>query len=147
MFYNKNKMEELYPKLYLYKRIVQAKLFIDTHYSEKLDLDIIANKACFSKFYFIKLFKSIYKVTPYQYLIKVRIDKAKLFLQNKTLVSDVCFSIGFDSISSFTGLFKKYNNLTPYQYLQLFERRQQEIKHIPLKFIPNCFVEKERDKK
>ena len=134
-------MKENYPKIYLYKRIVQAKLFIDDHYSEDIDLDNISDEAYFSKFHFIRLFKNIYGKTPHQYLTRVRIDKAKELLQNETSVTDTCFAVGFGSITSFTGLFKKYTKLPPSEYLQQYKKRKEQIKEIPLQFIPNCFAE------
>ena len=48
-----------YPKVYLYQRIVKAKLFIDAHYSKTIDLDNISDEAYFSKFHFIRTFKKI----------------------------------------------------------------------------------------
>lgn len=130
-----------YPKVYLYKRIVQAKLFIDSHYNDSIDLSNIADEANFSKFHFIRLFKTIYGSTPHQYLIKVRIENAKEFLQKETPVTDTCFAIGFDSVSSFSGLFKRYTKLSPSEYQQQYKKRQQQIKKAPLQFIPNCFAE------
>jgi len=41
-------INEQYPKLYFYRRLVQAKLFIDTHYADKIDLSNIADEAYFS---------------------------------------------------------------------------------------------------
>ena len=134
-------MTENYPKIYLYKRIVQAKLFIDTHFSNDIDLDNIADEACFSKFHFIRLFKTIYGKTPHQYLIKVRIENAKTLLQKEISVAETCFSVGFDSVSSFTGLFKRLTKFSPSLYQQQFEKRQEQIKMFPLQFIPNCFAE------
>ena len=96
-------MKENFPKIYLYKRIVQAKLFIDARFSDHIDLHNIADEACFSKFHFIRLFKTVYGRTPHQYLKQVRIDHAKMFLQNGLSVTEACFSVGFDSVSSFTG--------------------------------------------
>src|SRR5699024_293335 len=92
-----NKMTtEQYPKIYLYRRIVQAKLYIDKFYFEKIDLDNISDEAYFSKFHFIRLFKSIYGKTPHQYLTTVRIEKAQQHLQLNKSVKDVCFLVGFD---------------------------------------------------
>ncbi len=132
---------EKYPKIYLYRRVVQAKLFIDNNLENDINLDAISDEAYFSKFHFIRLFKSIYNKTPHQYLTYVRIEKAKLLLQNDTSVTEVCFAVGFDSASSFTGLFKKYTNLTPSVYQQQFQKRKEQIKAAPLQFIPNCFAE------
>ena len=133
---------ELFPKIYLYRRIVQAKLFIDSNYPDNINLNDIADEAYFSKFHFIRLFKSTYGKTPHQYLTSVRIEKAKLLLQTNIPISDVCFAIGFDSISSFTGLFKKITKMTPSVYQKKELKRKDEIKEQPLKFIPNCFAEK-----
>ncbi|GHN01350.1 hypothetical protein WSM22_28390 [Cytophagales bacterium WSM2-2] len=132
---------EEYPKFYLYKRIVQTKLFIDSHFAEKIELNDIADEAYFSKFHFIRLFKSIYGKTPHQYLTNVRIDKAQEFLQKNHSVTDVCFMVGFDSLSSFTGLFKRVVKVSPSVYQQQFLERQRQIKDVPLGFIPNCFAE------
>ncbi len=134
-------MAKDYPKIYLYKRIVQAKVFIDTQFSDDIDLDNIADEACFSKFHFIRLFKMIYGETPHQYLIKVRVENAKLFLQKDISVTETCFAVGFDSVSSFTGLFKRLTKFSPALYQQQFKERQALIKISPLQFVPNCFAE------
>jgi AraC-like DNA-binding protein len=134
-------MTKLYPKIYLYKRIVQAKLFIDNHFSNDIDLNNIADEAYFSKFHFIRLFKKIYGKTPHQYLIQVRIENAKLLLQTESSVTETCFAVGFDSVSSFTGLFKRLTKFSPALYQEQFKERQAQIKAAPLQFIPNCFAE------
>jgi AraC-like DNA-binding protein len=139
-------MTESYPKIYLYKRIVQAKLFIDNHYAEKIDLDNISDEAYFSKFHFIRLFKNIYGKSPHQYLTYVRVEKAKDLLKTETAIADVCYSVGFESISSFTGLFKRYAHKTPSNYQQQELQRKAEILASPLKFVPNCFVEEKSPK-
>jgi AraC-like DNA-binding protein len=131
-----------YPKVYLYRRIVRAKLFIDDHYADNIDLDNIADEAFFSKFHFIRLFKKTYAKTPHQYLTFVRIEKSKLLLDAGMTVAEVCYAVGFDSISSFTGLFKRSVGMPPSAYQHEREKIRQEIKANPLKFIPNCFAEK-----
>ncbi len=131
-----------YPKVYLYRRIVQGKLFIDTHFSEPINLSSISDEASLSKFHFIRLFKKAYGKTPHQYLIYVRIEKAKKLLGGNTLISDICFSVGFDSVGSFTTLFKKMTGLTPSAYQLRKNTIRQEIALTPLKFIPSCFAEK-----
>lgn len=138
----KSEVTESYPKIYLYKRIVQAKLFIDNHYAEKIDLANICGEAYFSKFHFIRLFKKIYGKSPHQYLTYVRVEKAKDLLKTETSIADVCYSLGFESISSFAGLFKRYADKTPSQYQQRELQRKEEMLASPLKFVPNCFVER-----
>jgi AraC-like DNA-binding protein len=130
----------LYPKLYLYKRIVQAKLFIDHHYAEKIDLAGISDEAYFSKFHFIRLFKNIYGKTPHQYLTKVRMDAAMILLQQAVPVTETCFAVGFESPGSFTGLFRRYTGTTPVLYLLQRQRLQKQMQVKPLQFVPGCFT-------
>lgn len=132
---------ELYPKVYLYRRIVQAKLFIDEHFNEALDLNNIADEAYFSKFHFLRLFRNAYGKTPHQYLTFVRIQKAKELLKNKnTTVSTVCFEVGFESITSFSSLFKRHTAVTPASYQKSQSLLLEESHRRPLKFVPNCFI-------
>ncbi len=134
--------KELYPKIYLYRRIVKAKFFIDEHFAEKIDLDNIADEAYFSKFHFIRLFRDVYQKTPHQYLSLIRIEKAKLLLATELSVSQVCYMVGFESVSTFTGLFKRIAGKTPAAYQLQQHQKIAEMAKMPLKFIPNCFAEK-----
>ncbi len=131
---------EDYSKIYLYRRIVQAKLYIDKHFDEEIDLDNIAGEAYFSKFHFIKLFKSIYQKTPHQYLMIVRLEKAKTLLKEGVIASQVCYAVGFDSIPSFTNLFKSRTGTSPAVYQQQQEKLRLDMVHLPHKYIPNCFI-------
>jgi AraC-like DNA-binding protein len=133
---------DAYPKQYLYRRVVRAKLFIDDNFASSIDLDNIADEACFSKYHFFRLFKSIYGKTPHQYLTSVRIDRAKELLAAGDTVARVCFSVGFDSISSFTGLFRRRVGITPAAFQRQAFALKSEIAERPIKFVPNCFIEK-----
>ena len=132
---------EQYEKIYLYKRIVKAKLFIDDHYADNIDLNNICDQANFSKFHFIRLFKSIYGSTPNNYLIKVRMEKAKILLAKGHSVLETSIMVGFDSPTSFAGMFKKHAGQTPstFQKEQLAQKIAMQLN--PLLFVPNCFAE------
>ena len=136
------KTNNIYPKVYLYRRIVQAKLFIETNCTNNIDLNNIAEEAFFSKFHFIRQFKKIYGKTPHQYLTVVRIEKAMQLLRAGIPVSNVCFSVGFESLSSFSGLFKRIVGSTPSTYLAQQRQIKEQILKTPLKFVPACFAEK-----
>src|SRR5215203_866139 len=97
-----------------YTRIVRSKTYIDDNYSSPLDLNKLADEACFSKFHFLRLFKKTYNKTPYQYLSERRIQKAKEKLRDSdTSLIEVCESVGFESKTSFSLKFKEYTGTTP----------------------------------
>jgi len=135
-------MDELYPKIYLYRRLVQAKLFIDAHYADKIDVSNIADEAYFSKFHFIREFKTIYHKTPHQYLIYVRINKAMELLKDEVPISEVCYSVGFESLSSFSGLFKRVVGISPSLYIDEHQKKKAQMAQSPLAFVPGCFAER-----
>jgi AraC-like DNA-binding protein len=131
---------EDYPRMYLYRRLVQAKLFIDGHCAEKMAIDNIADEAYFSKFHFIRLFKKVYGRTPHQYLTFVRIEKAKELLKTNLTATEVCSDIGFESVGSFTSLFKRMVGITPSVFQQQHYAIQREAREKPFKYVPGCFA-------
>lgn len=131
-----------YPQIYIYRQIVRAKLYMEVHYASPIRLDQIAEEAFFSKFHFIRLFKLLYGLTPHQYLTKVRIEKARLLLEENISVSEVCFLTGFESLASFSLLFKRQTSFSPSAYQQARLLRKSAMEENPLRFIPNCFAER-----
>ena len=107
-----------YPLQHQLDRVIQAKNFMDSASTETMALDDIAASAFLSKFHFIRLFKRCYGRTPHQYLTTTKMAKAKLLLQSGMTVSTTCFSLGYTSTTTFSGLFKKMTGYTPVQYQQ-----------------------------
>ena len=140
-------MEEEYPRVYLYRRVVQAKLFIDQHFSEAIDLDNIAEEASFSKFHFVRLFKKVYGKPPHQYLRVVRIENAMKLLREGKPVSETCYAVGFESLSSFSGLFKRLVGVSPSVYWQQQQVLKTSILEKPIHYVPGCFATKLYDEK
>lgn len=136
------KINDSMGKDYLYQQVILAKKFIDTHFDEDINLAQIAGKAFFSKFHFIRLFKTIYNKTPHQYLTTVRINNAKQLLKAGKKVEEVCFSVGFTSIGSFKVLFKRHTKRTPVFYKQ-YAVNEQAASHVPFPYLPlYCFQQK-----
>lgn len=88
------------------KSIIATRNFIDNNYEKQLNLDVLSDIRFTSKYHLLRLFKRYYGQTPRQYLIDKRIERAKENLKNGMSVTQTCFSIGFESIGSFSKLFK-----------------------------------------
>ncbi|HLG39958.1 MAG TPA: AraC family transcriptional regulator [Chitinophagaceae bacterium] len=130
--------ENIFPKENLCSHVIQAKNYIEKNFANKITLQDIAGNAYCSKFHFLRLFKSLYGRTPHQYLTETRIAKAKQLLQSGLPAADVCFSVGFDSISSFKALFKRNTGFTPSGYRKQLKDKQ-EISATPFRFLPFFF--------
>lgn len=132
---------EIHPKMYMYRRIVEAKNYIDVHFSEKIDLDEISDKAAFSKYYFIRLFKKAFGLSPHKYLTQVRLEHAKKLLKEGKSITDVCDAVGFESIPSFTGLFKAQMGISPGAFSDQLKATEEDQKKRPMAYIPGCFAQ------
>jgi len=126
----------------IYERMVSAKVYIDNNLDECLDLACISRQACFSPYHFHRLFTTIYRKTPHQYLTYKRLEKAKALLEKEGLsITEVCNSVGFESLGSFSTLFKKENGYAPQYYRNIAYLKKKLGKEQPKRFIPHCFVE------
>jgi AraC family transcriptional regulator len=99
-------------------RLQQAIDYIQAHLAEDLSLDDIAAQVGMSRYYFCHLFKRSTGMSPYQYVIKCRIDRAKelLLFRQDCSIADVAFQVGFASQSQFTKHFKKWVGTTPKKF-------------------------------
>lgn len=90
--------------------------YIDEHLSEDLSLERLAAICCLSQFHFCRLFKQSIGVSPYQYLIQQRVERAKqLLLQKRLSVAEVAQTVGFNEQSQLTRHMKRVTGLTPMQ--------------------------------
>ncbi|MFK8006314.1 MAG: helix-turn-helix domain-containing protein [Saprospiraceae bacterium] len=113
---------------------VNTKKYIDTNFEKKLNLDLLAHLRFTSKFHLIRVFKKYYGITPRQYLINKRIEKAKDILQTGKSVTDTCYAVGFESINSFSNLFRTKTGMPPSIY-----RRATFDKSKSFRFLHRCF--------
>jgi len=91
--------------------------YIDTYTDEKINIEELASQANVSRFHFSRLFKTSTGLSPYQYVVKHRIDKAKAMLRSDSIsISEVSFLTGFSSQSHFSEVFRKVVGTTPGNY-------------------------------
>lgn len=97
---------------HLYKAIQ----YINAHYFEDLNLDILAQNVFVSSYYLSHLFRREMGVTFSDYLTKVRVSRAKELLMEGRLVEDVSECVGYRDGNYFIKIFKKYVGVTPSKY-------------------------------
>lgn len=101
-------------KIELYKRINNAKDYIDNNYCNEIKIEDAAKAACMSNFHFLRLFKNVFGETPYQYITYKRLAKASsLIMKTEMPITEVCMEVGFQSLSSFSWLFKQKYGISP----------------------------------
>lgn len=105
---------KLSTKYEIYRRLNLAKDYIDECFTQDIKVEDAAKIACLSLFHFIRTFKNTYGDTPKQYIIKKRLAKASdLIMHTDLSVTQICFEIGFNSLSTFSWLFKQKFGLYP----------------------------------
>lgn len=102
-------------------KLVLVTNYIDSHRSDDLTVEKLADLAGFSKFHFERLFKSYMGISCYQYITKRRILMAKELLGDTDLsVMDIALRSGFFSLSTFNRVFKDVNGCSPTEFRKLY---------------------------
>ena len=110
--------------------VIRTRNFIDNNFEKELNLDVLSNIQFTSKYHLLRLFKRYYGLTPRQYLMNKRIEKSKENLRNGITVTETCFSVGFQSLGSFSTLFKNRTGKSPSE----FQKQQLSRSKLDLKF-------------
>lgn len=92
--------------------------YIESNIEKPMTLKELASVAYFSKFHFSRIFQSIVGETPFQFILRVRIEKAAiLILNNKNeSISEIAYKCGFSDISIFSWNFKNYFKISATEY-------------------------------
>lgn len=100
------------------QRIEAGIQYLNKHYnSPELKISDLTDKVYMSEKHFRRIFFDIYKKTPYNYLQKIRINKAEvLLLYTSKKISNIALECGFCDIYSFSHCFKKHTGMSPSEY-------------------------------
>ncbi|MDX9802087.1 MAG: response regulator [Spirochaetia bacterium] len=97
--------------------IKKAKKYINSHFSENINLDEICNYAGISKNYFCHLFKQETGLSIWEYLTEYRIEKARELLAGSDMKNyEISYHIGYENPSYFSRIFKKLTGKSPSDY-------------------------------
>lgn len=98
----------------------QAVKFIQDHLSENLSLKRIAAEVHISPPHLVRLFRAELQHSPHEYIIQVRMNRAKHLLKTTTLpIKTIAAEVGYGSESSFTGAFTERIGISPRKFRDL----------------------------
>jgi AraC-like DNA-binding protein len=101
----------------LYRRLHLARDFMHASLGDPLSLNEIAAQVALSPYHFLRAFKQVFGLTPHAYLTQKRLERACFLLRNTdAAVTEICFTVGFESLGSFSALFQRNMGLSPRAY-------------------------------
>lgn len=96
------------------QRLARAIDRIEADLTGDLSLEELAGIAGMSTFHFARSFKAATGEAPHRFIVRRRIERAKILLRTTTLpVAEIAFRVGWDNVSHFTQAFKSVTGLTP----------------------------------
>ena len=117
------------------RHLLRAKDLADARYFEPLGVDDMARAAGLSRAHFSREFRRAFGESPHAYLLTRRLERAAALLRTTDRsVADICFSVGLQSVGSFTTSFTRTYGMSPTAYRAAFPPRPQHA------LVPACVV-------
>ena len=87
--------------------------------SKGIKLEDLASYIGITQFHFSRLFKQSTGMSPHQYVMQQRIERAKQLLKKADIsIADIAFNCGFSSQSHLGKYFRPFTGMTPRKYRQ-----------------------------
>jgi AraC-like DNA-binding protein len=97
-----------------YRRFRPALDFIDENYRKNISITAVANQCFLGKEHFIREFKKVFRMTPYNHIVQKRMDEAAVLLRETGMtINDISSRLGYCSQFYFSRAFKNYFDITP----------------------------------
>ncbi len=101
----------------LFNFVFEAKNYIDHYFLEKLNLESIAREAKLSEYHFLRLFKTVFNNTPYQYILKKRLEYSKKLLLQRHPIQEIAILTSFADSAAYSKAFKAAYGCSPKQFI------------------------------
>ena len=97
--------------------IINSTNYMKQHISEAFSLSELAHNAMESRTSYVEKFKMLFKMTPFEYLRKLRVNHAiKLLTATTKSIAEIAQSCGFSDSAHMIKIFKEDTGLTPAKY-------------------------------
>ena len=92
--------------------------YIEANLEKPMTLAELAAVASFSKFHFTRIFQSIVGETPFQFILRIRLERAATLItgSRKSSISEIAFQCGFSDISVFSRNFRSHFGVSASAY-------------------------------
>ena len=108
------------------KLIQKSADYIHAHYNESVGLETLLEISGMSKAYFMRLFRQYIGTTPYNYLLSLRMTKAKEYLEVTDMtIHEIAMETGFSDDPSFSVRFSAMVGMSPLKYRKSAITRHQ----------------------
>lgn len=98
-------------------QISKVTSFIESSFREYITLDELCRQGDISKRHLTRLFKEAHGVSPFEYILRLRIEHAAhLLLSSGSSITEIAYSCGFDDSNYFSRQFKKHMGQSPREY-------------------------------
>lgn len=101
------------------ENILALQQYLDAHYTEIDSVSEVAEHFFYSREYVSRLFKKYYDTTILDYIHKLRISKSRTLIADGMPIIDVCYAVGFSSLSTFIRAFRTATDMTPSEYRRI----------------------------
>jgi len=117
------------------RHLLRARDLADARYFEPLGVDQMAGAAGLSRAHFSREFRRAFGESPHAYLLTRRLERAAALLRTTDRsVADICFSVGLQSVGSFTSSFTRTYGKSPTAYRAAFPAATDRA------LVPACIV-------
>ena len=117
------------------RHLLRARDLADARYFDPLGVGDLAAAAGLSRAHFSREFRRVFGEPPHVYLLTRRLERAAALLRTTDRsVADICFSVGLQSVGSFTSSFKRTYGISPTAYREAFPPAASHAR------IPACVV-------
>lgn len=104
-----------------------AKEYLTEHFNRNVSLDELARISHLSPFHLLRVFRNAVGLPPHEYLINLRIERAKQLLKKGHAITQVAYHTGFADQSHFHRQFKRLVGVTPGLYLKKSKIVQENL--------------------
>ncbi|MGA8276612.1 MAG: AraC family transcriptional regulator [Rhodanobacteraceae bacterium] len=97
----------------VFLRLQRVRNYLQANCHLDLDNDVLARRANYSPWHFIRAFRAAYGETPHAYLVRQRLEHARRLLRTSPLaIAEVAYASGFENRCAFSRLFRQHFGTT-----------------------------------